>query len=168
MTTVINGTTGIDKVQDGSIVQADLGVNVAGNGPAFSVYQSVAQSLPNGTMTKCQLQSKEFDTNNAFDSTTNFRFQPTVAGYYQVNGGFQVGATVTLLAVSVFKNGVTHKQLQLGPSNVSSISAYGCCLVYLNGSTDYVELWIQQNSTAQNTAAGIANTYFQGFLARAA
>lgn len=35
MPTQISGTTGVDKHQDGSVTQADLAANVAGNGPAF-------------------------------------------------------------------------------------------------------------------------------------
>ena len=34
MTTQISGTTGVSKVQDGVVVQADLVANVVGNGPA--------------------------------------------------------------------------------------------------------------------------------------
>ena len=37
------------------------------------------------TNTKIVFNAKEFDTANAFDSTTNYRFTPQVAGYYQFN-----------------------------------------------------------------------------------
>jgi hypothetical protein len=60
---------------------------VSGNMPAFSAYQSSGQTLSSATATKLNFQTEEFDTNNNFDSTTNMRFTPTVAGYYQVNGG---------------------------------------------------------------------------------
>ena len=90
MTTTISGDTGIDKVKDGSITQADLAANVAGAGPAFSVYQSVAQSVPNNAPTKLQFDVKERDTANAFSAgvkTSNTdatnRFTAPVAGYFQ-------------------------------------------------------------------------------------
>jgi len=35
MTTVIDGTTGIDKVKDGSIVQSDLGSTINTTGVVF-------------------------------------------------------------------------------------------------------------------------------------
>lgn len=49
MTTQIDGSTGVSKVQGGVVVQADLAANVAGNGPAFSVSSSVIQAIASGT-----------------------------------------------------------------------------------------------------------------------
>jgi len=163
MTTVIDGTTGIDKVKDGSIVQADLGPNVAGNGPAFSAYQGVTQTLPSAASTKINLQQEEFDTANAFDSSTNYRFQPLVSGYYQLSGGVSTVASVSSLAM-VYKNGAEYKRGTFpATGNGASISA----LVYLNGSSDFVELY-GFIGTGGNLVAIPAQTYFQGFLARAA
>lgn len=55
---------------------------VAINGPAFSAYQSSAQTLSSGTITKIEFQTEEFDTDNCFDNAINYRFTPNVAGYY--------------------------------------------------------------------------------------
>ena len=90
------GTVNSATILDGSVAQVDVAPNVAGNGPAFSAYQSTAQSLPQNVITKIQFQTKEFDTANAFDAVTNFRFQPLVAGYYQVTGSFQIATTQAL------------------------------------------------------------------------
>lgn len=80
-----------------------------GGTPAFSAYQSVSQSIAATTTTKVNLQSKEFDTTNAFDSTTNYRFQPNVAGYYSINGGVQYnGAGVNIAMIA--KNGTEVKR----------------------------------------------------------
>jgi hypothetical protein len=54
--------------------------------PAFRAYKTSAQTISSSTFTKVSLQAESFDVTNAFDSTTNYRFQPTVAGYYQANG----------------------------------------------------------------------------------
>ena len=54
-------------------------------GPAFSVQMGSTQSISSGTYTKLQFNTKNYDTNNNFDATTNYRFTPTVAGYYQIN-----------------------------------------------------------------------------------
>ena len=45
MSVTINGDTGIDKITDGSVVQADLASGVAGTGPAFSAYQNSNTSI---------------------------------------------------------------------------------------------------------------------------
>lgn len=142
---------------------------LSGNAPAFSAYAGSAQSLSAGVDTKLQLNTEEFDVNNNFDSATNYRFTPTIAGYYQLTGACtNVGVTATYFFVSVFKNGSLFKN---GVNYPTSSSAYAVsqisCLVYFNGSTDYVELYATSSATV-NTVAGASRTYFQGFLARSA
>jgi len=44
------------------------------NTPAFSVYRSSSQSIANDTATKIQFNAENYDTDNAFDSSTNYRF----------------------------------------------------------------------------------------------
>lgn len=64
--------------------------------PAFRAYTTSSQTITSGTFTKVALQAKSFDSTSAFDSTTNYRFQPTVAGYYQTNGSIYFQATSSL------------------------------------------------------------------------
>lgn len=137
----------------------------AGTGPAFSAYQSVAQTLSTTTWTKIQLQSEEFDTNNNFDSATNYRFTPTVAGYYQFEGSFAVNSFVTQIQIAIYKNGSNAKQGGNVATNAGQLNV--SCLIYMNGSTDYVELygWL---GAGQALGGASTVTYFQGFLARAA
>ena len=147
--------------------QAGLGTNVAGNGPAFSAYYSGAgQALSANTWTKLQIGTEEFDTNNNYDNATNYRFTPTIAGYYQVSGGFGMATTQCSVAVAVYKNGSNSKTLQnTGSANVGG--AYGSALVYLNGSTDYIELY-GNLAVAQNTNSGATANYFQAVMVRSA
>jgi hypothetical protein len=46
--------------------------------------------------------------------------------------------------------------------------AYGTALIYLNGSTDYVELYVFQGAASQNLSASSAYTYFQAAMIRSA
>jgi hypothetical protein len=135
------------------------------NGPAFSTYQSVTQAFSASTWTKVQLQTKEFDTNSNFDNTTNYRFTPTVAGYYQVNGSFGGASSAPSLTVSIYKNGSIYKQGNsiVATTYITTVSA----LVYLNGSTDYIEMYGYLGS-AINSAASISATYFNGSMVRGA
>jgi hypothetical protein len=141
-------------------------------GPAFSAYASANQTISNGTNTKLQINTENFDTASCFDSTTNYRFTPTVAGYYSFNGSvsFVSGSATQLAICTIFKNGSAVAQGSSSPffstiQNFSHVSA----LVYLNGSTDYVELFTYQNSgSSWSTQAGASNIYFDGFLARPA
>lgn len=133
------------------------------NAPAFSAYQSVAQSITNAVFTKITFDIEEFDTNNNFASS---RFTPTVAGYYQINGG----CSVTGLIVSgLFKNGAEYKRSTQAASNAVLTIGAVSSIVYLNGSTDYVELYVYQSSgITQTTTVGAPNIYFNGALVRAA
>lgn len=139
---------------------------MAQGGPAFSAYQSSAQSVTAATYTKVNLQTEEFDTDNCFDNATNYRFQPTVAGYYQFDASVSSATTNQVMPV-LYKNGVASKYGATTPTassigNIGSVSG----LIYLNGSSDYVELYVYLASTS-NLTAGLY-TGLQGFLARPA
>jgi hypothetical protein len=156
---------------DGSVTQAKLSTNVAGNGPAFSAYPSGNQSVSSGTWTKVTYDTEEFDTNNNFASS---RFTPTVAGYYQINARVvSSGYTTNQTALSIYKNGSesSGKRLnQIPNGTASSLCPMGSALIYMNGSTDYLEIYVYQNSGSSQTFLGSysAEAYFQGFLVRTA
>ena len=139
---------------------------VSGNMPAFSAYQSSAQSVSTGTWTKVQLQTEEFDTASAFDSTTNYRFQPTVAGYYQVNGAVEWAFVTGMGGVSIYKNGSIFKVGSFSLATLVGTAVIVSALVYLNGSTDYIELYCYETNGTVNTVAGASQTYFQAALVR--
>jgi hypothetical protein len=150
-----------------TVQQADLATNVVGNGPAFSAYNS-GLSVATATWTKLTFSSEEYDTNSNFASST---FTPTVAGYYLLDASIGFGGMTTggsLLAI--YKNGSAFKYGAV----CAAVAALGTnvglsCIVYFNGSTDYVELYAYQNSGSnKTTSTGVADAYFQGTLVRAA
>jgi len=145
--------------------QAGLAANVAGNGPAFSYWASGATSIPNVTSTKILFASQEFDTASAVSSS---RFTPTVAGYYQINASVFTSTNPSCERVcTVFKNGASYKNGQ--DFTTATFGTTVNCIVYLNGSTDYVEIYAYQASGGTLTSNTFqSQTYFQGFLARAA
>ena len=163
MTVTINGSTGIDKVQDGTIVQADLATGVAGTGPAFSAYQSSGQTPSSNTWTKITFTSEEFDTNANYDTSTS-RFTPTVAGYYQISASVQFATANYNVRTSLYKNGAV---VLYGTSSSTGVESFVSGLAYLNGSTDYVEVYAT-TATSQATGPGQGVVYFQGVLVRAA
>ena len=163
MTVIIDGTTGASAVQAGVVVQASLAAGVAGNGPAFSAYQSSAQTLSSGTTTKITFTSSDFDTSGGMFASS--RFTPTIAGYYTVSTGVQVNTTATGISLEVWKNGAIFKRLSntVASNGVASSS----CLVYCNGSTDYVEIYVNL-TIGQALSTGSAFTFFQAAMVRAA
>jgi len=143
-------------------------VMVSGNMPAFSAYANAGVSIPSGVWTKVPLQLEYFDTNNSFDNVTNYRFTPTVAGYYQVNGAAGNGAAASGVAGSaIYKNGTLISACVV-TNGGQGTSAIVSCVAYLNGSTDYVELFGFQNSGGAVSTTGNSQTTFNGCLVRAA
>jgi hypothetical protein len=142
------------------------------NGPAFSAYLGSPQTVTSGVYTKAILNTKEFDTNNNFDAVTNYRFTPTIAGYYQFNYSFYGGGSVNTqqVVVALYKNGSAFKngsslQYIAGYSNALST---GSSLVQMNGSTDYVEMYLYASGSGTMTFSAGASNCFSGFLARSA
>jgi hypothetical protein len=137
-------------------------VMVSGNMPAFSAYNSAGQTLSGSTFTKLQFNIEEFDTASCFASD---RFTPNVEGYYQVTGGFGGGAAQCTTIVAIYKNGSRVKIIANSPS--VNPASYGTALVYLNGTTDYIELY-GLLTVGQITASGADSMYFQAAMVRGA
>jgi hypothetical protein len=150
------------------------GSTFAGTGPAFSAYNSTTQSVSAGTFTKCVLNAENFDTNNNFDNTTNYRFTPTIAGYYQISAKLRANGSSTLTRVicSIYKNGQTTGRLfDMAVSfGTAGVFVSGADLLYMNGTTDYVELYAYlEGSGTLLIGAGDANTtYLYGAMVRSA
>jgi hypothetical protein len=140
----------------------------SGMGPAFSAYQSSSLSIPDITFTKITFNTEEFDTANCFASS---RFTPNIAGYYQFNGAINIAATSTngVSLVSFYKNGSEFKRGSQIPNTSNNVQPASSAFIYLNGSSDYVELYtLHNNGGTRTTGTGQSEIYFQGFLARPA
>jgi hypothetical protein len=110
------------------------------NTPAFLVRKTNAQSIPTGTHTKIQWNSEVFDTDNLFDSTTNYRFTPNVAGKYFFHVSINMAAMTSgnEFLLRIMKNGsgtVFHKKICGTGENGGTISG----ILEANGTTDYFE-----------------------------
>jgi hypothetical protein len=178
MAITINGTgtiTGISAggLPDAIITQPELATGVAGTGPAFSAYLASAQTVTTATFTKAQINTEEFDTNGNYDNATNYRFTPTVAGYYQISGQIGIAATTAITGsciASIYKNGARFKDGNFTSAAASGTGFYSVvsALINFNGSTDYVELYGLATGTGTLTFTVNTGTvtWFQGVLVR--
>jgi hypothetical protein len=164
MTTTLNATT-----SNGLVVTPDNSGNVLlqYNGvaaPAFSAYRATTQSLSSGVWTKIQFNTEDFDTASCYDSSTNYRFTPTVAGYYQISAGWQNNANSSYNYCAIYKNGSIYRINASNGANGSGSTL--SVLIYFNGSTDYAEGYAFTDAGA--IAGTSANTIFTGCLLRGA
>ena len=140
-----------------------------GLAPAFSAYLSVNQTITTGTTTKVAFNTEQFDTNSNYDNATNYRFTPTVAGYYQINvalDGADVSTGVQDVLLRLYKNGAQYlapMRRQTGAGAEVGITLPQ--LVYCNG-TDYLEVYLQV--VAGTNFVLYATSNFSGSQARSA
>ena len=144
-------------------------VMVSGNQPAFSAYQAGAQNISNNTLTKITLDTEVFDTNNNFASG---RFTPTVAGYYLITAAVTYAAAPAngSCQTKISKNGAgdTNNCLTAAVSG-QLFGASASAVLYLNGSTDYVELYTAQGTgSVVGIFANSAFVYMTGSMVRSA
>ena len=170
-TTGILGTTVYGDGSGDLTVQKDgVTINKITAIPAFRAYQGSNQTVSNNTWTKLQMNTENFDTNNNYD-TSNYRFTPSVAGYYQVTASMRnlSSAGISYAFIGIYKNGSSWQESNT-PIYLSTYAVGGCTsLVYLNGSTDYIEAYAFIQSSGTNTVeTNSAQSSFSAALVRAA
>jgi hypothetical protein len=152
-------------------------VMVSGNMPAFRAALSGNQTITNNTNTKLVLNTEVIDTNNCYDPTTNYRFTPNVAGYYQINSNVEFSGTAVrqyAYVVYIYKNGsnLAYSQSALSLANGSGGDNSVCvsALVLMNGTTDYLELYVYSYDFTTLASVNIlaVGTSFNGVLVRTA
>jgi len=137
-------------------------------GPAVKVYLSSNQSITSSTRVKINLNTTTFDTASSFNTST-YRFTPLVAGYYSVTAsvGFS-GTSVSAAVAAIWKNGA-EVTVSAFIGSIGSGSTYPVTdIIYMNGSTDYLELYAQVNATSPVIAGDSKVTYFAASLVRGA
>ena len=145
MTVTINGSGSINGISDPIAIASRTGST---------------QALPDATFTVVLFNTELVDTHSFYDPATG-KFQPNIAGYYQVNWRLSINATGgnAINTVSVLrKNGVDYRQgTQLvNTSNLTSfLGSTGSCIVLLNGTTDYLEVLAYSDNVS---GAGTINT----------
>jgi hypothetical protein len=174
-TDATNSRVGIGTISPTTKLDVNGTISVSGNqavnGPAFSAGLAPNnQSVNASTATKITIDTEDFDTNGNYDPTTNYRFTPTVGGYYQISAGITTNAAASgTVQVLIYKNGTLYKsgsQVLLGAATATTVTV--SCLVNMNGSSDYVELYCFQGSAAALLVFtnSTASTWFQGSMVR--
>jgi hypothetical protein len=141
------------------------------DGPAFFAYKNSGnQSITSATATKVTFDAEVFDTNSNFASS---RFTPTVAGYYQINANVSTSSSgaVSRVIIALYKNGAEYTYFQ--DLTITSFRYGGSTLVYFNGTTDYVEVYVYISGASivlESGSAGILgyNCTFSGSMVRGA
>ena len=179
-------TATINLGVSGDTINVPAGVTIANAGtatgfgeantPAFFVYRSSQQSgIGNETPTKIQFNAEIFDTDNAFDSTSNYRF--TVPSgkqgkYFFTATARAVNFTGTGMRLSFYVNGTAkgHHAVSIADGTEAGGEGYHSITNSFSlslSASDYVEMYLWQKSGATRELHGDANdyglTHFTGF-----
>jgi hypothetical protein len=170
MPATINGTSGFGGNLTGNVTgNADTATAAnsatALSGPAFRAYATGTTTITNNTPARVTLAAEDFDTSNCFASS---RFTPNVAGYYHFNFAIRMENALAGNAL-LYRSGAVVTAGSHGQSGTYGSS--GSDLIYLNGTTDYVELWAVHyqgtgNVTTMTVTASSTGTFLSGFLVR--
>ena len=150
------GSVGTSQLVDGAVTAAKLASGAVANTPAFSAKPSSNQSITANTWTKVTLGTENLDTDGNFASS---RFTPTTAGNYFINFKIYSGSANTYIYSAIYKNGSNIITGNMDGSQAGGNSI--CAIINFNGSTDYVEAYTFQGSSAGNIEN--VNTQFSGY-----
>jgi hypothetical protein len=119
------------------------------NTPAFHARMSANQTISNNTLTKVNFDTEEFDTNSAYDSTTDYRFTVPSGqdGKYfiftSIQGKMQdAPSALQAVKVAIYKNGSQISINGTDPRNNNGyfFTAYSHITLSLVA-TDYIEIF---------------------------
>ena len=130
------------------------------NRPAFEAVLSAHQSINDNATDKVEADTEILDTDSCYDNSTNFRFQPNVAGKYFVYARVLIDDSAGALRQSIcllFKNGSELARANLNFDESSSSEGEGGSvtlntIVDMNGSSDYLELFAELDSNDSGSA----------------
>lgn len=133
------------------------------NAPIFNAYASSATALAAGAVQKVNFQVTYYTFGGGYDTATS-RFTPTVAGFYRIST-FITLSIATGLNVWIFKNGLYDKAI-CRSYGVAASGWGGSAEVLFNGTTDYVEIYVQAPINVNTYTGAQYDTWFQGSFIR--
>ena len=174
--------TSLEIGSSGDTITIPSGATITNNGtqtgfggantPAFAAKMSGTQTINHQTSTKVAFDTEVFDTDSAYDHSTNYRFTPQTAGKYLVSHMLyldgQGQGNLRIYSSRIHKNGtlvgISGDDKATGYQNngVESLTI----IVEMNGSSDYLEAYTYQ-STQDSTSspAGGSDAYTALFTA---
>lgn len=150
------------------------GVSVGQPNQTVAAYDSTGQTgLTSGVAVKVQFDTEDYDVAGVYDNTTNYRFQPTVAGRYQINASVNIASSSLNSLRSarsvIYKNGSALKNggyfLTTTATVVNTFQCSVNMVIELNGTTDYIEIYARGDTSSGTwlISGTELNTYFSAF-----
>jgi len=122
--------------------------------------------LTSNAYNKVQFNHEAVDQDNWFDSATNYRYTPQLAGWYFI--GLMVvgnhGSSADSTVAAIYKNGSSAAEGTYTNATCTASSSHITAIIQCNGSSDYIEGYAYIPSSAVNFAGSVNFTFMYGFL----
>ena len=162
-----SGSVGTAQIADLAVTSGKLASGVLPtNTPAFEAFLSANTAISDNAQDKIQCNLEVYDTDNAYDNSTNFRFQPQTSGKYFVYARATFDDAAGALRqgiVYIYKNGAQMASSKLNFDNSSTSEGEGgsphiSTVIDMNGSSDYLEIFGELDSNDGGSANIQGNT----------
>ena len=136
------------------------------NTPLVAVRASTDQTISDLTNTKVQLDTEMIDTDNTFDSSSNYRWSPAVAGKYYISGttSINIASAGKYIQALIYKNGSLASYSQDVGEGTNATYTVTVDLIDDNDGNDYYELYIRHNygsnRSLNHSATGLYTRFF--------
>ena len=142
------------------------------NTPAFEAKLGSDMNVTDNAQTKVTCGTEVFDTDNAYDNSSNYRFTPQTAGKYYVYGAVGSITDTTHLKEAramIWKNGSRYRTSTSDPRDNYGYhyNNYVAAVVDMNGSSDYVEVAFASENAPTISDTASAPSVFWGMLVHA-
>ena len=163
-TTLTLGTSGDTIAIPSGVTIANSGTATGFGGtntPAFSVKKSSNQTISTTTTTKMELDSENFDTDNKYDNSTNYRFTPGVAGKYFLYAAtaYQNYSQNKPITVTIKKNGSSIASFNNISGGYSDDFSASVSVIDTANTTDYFEAFTFHRGNSTETMIGSASIF---------
>ena len=139
----------------GTIKRIDVSLVGGKNTPAFSVTQGSGQDLSNATATKLAFNTEVFDTDSAFDHSSNYRFTvPSGEGgkyFFYAQATLQATQDADANSIFFYKNGSSF-QSTMNTNQYYDTSEISIVMDLSAG--DYIEIYYEHNRGTTDDVGG--------------
>ena len=150
----VSDTSGIVEIQNNGTTI------ITSSQPSFMATLSADQTgVSSSTYTKVAFATEEWDTDSKYD-VSNYRFTPTVAGYYQFNIGVRCNSSTTNL-IALYKNGAIFRRGTGTGQQQTQLS-----IMAVADTDDFFEAFVFTTGTQVTNNSD--DTYFQAHYIRSA
>jgi len=147
-----------------AISDLNTAVNAIESPSGFRAYRTTSQTIPNGTWTKVEYNTEEYDTLGEYDHVTNFRFTATKAGKYLVTAicGLDNMGDGKIVTLMIRKNGGVARRLVTSTTGAAGGVCFSGAGIMNLDANDYLEVWLYHTDTAsRDTLAESCSVSFE-------